>query len=325
MNIRNNLFLLNLCNVIGVACLALLTYVSSAVAQEPMHALAFEHPDELKAYLRYQPDRAALISAHRGGAAAGYPENSIATFAHTLSYTPAFMEVDPRYTRDGQVVLLHDDTLSRMTTGHGRVADHTLAELRQLYLKDVHGRTTPFGVNTLEEALRWARGKTVLILDQKGIPALERAKLLVEHDAKAHAMLIVYSVEDAAAVYRYDPEIMMEVMVPSMEALAEFQAAGVPMENIVAFVGHRPPKDPAVIAGLHAVGVTAVRGTAFELDRAYTNGRISRGELHSGYRTLIADGVDMLEADLATEAGTAAQAFWDAAAHDNPTQLQTHE
>lgn len=290
----------------------------TVTAQEPMHTMAFESPEELKTFLRYQPDRPALISAHRGGAAPGYPENSVHTFAHTLSQNPAFMEVDPRYTKDGHVVLLHDDTLSRMTTGRGKVIDHTLAELRQLYLKDVKGRTTPFGVNTLEEALQWAKGKTVLILDQKGIPALERAKLLVEHNAKTHAMLIVYSVEDAAAVYRYDPDIVMEVMVPSMEELAKFQAAGVPMDNILAFVGHKPPKDPTVIAGLQAVGVTPARGTSFELDRAYSSGRITRGELHEGYRALVASGVAMLESDLATEAGMAVQAMWDADSHREP-------
>ncbi len=287
-------------------------FAQLTVAEPPMHTVAFENAEGLKAYLRYNPDRPALVSAHRGGAAPGYPENNIHTFAHTLSYTPAFMEIDPRYTKDGHVVLLHDDTLSRMTTGRGKVIDHTLAELRQLYLKDVNGRTTPFGVNTLEEALQWAKGKTVLILDQKGIPALERAKLLVEHDAKAHAMLIVYSVADAAAVYRYDSDIVMEVMVPSMEALAKFREAGIPMENILAFVGHKAPNDPAVIAGLHAAGVTPVRGTSFELDRAYSQGRIDRGELHEGYRALVADGAAMLESDLATEAGIALQAAWDA-------------
>lgn len=295
-----------------VVLLAGAPFVLTANAQQPMHAMAFNSADELKAFLRYRSDRPALISAHRGGAAPGYPENCIHTFARTLSYGPAFMEVDPRYTKDGHVVLLHDDTLSRMTTGQGRVIDHTLAELRQLYLKDVNGRTTPFGVNTLEEALDWAKGKTVLILDQKGIPALERAKLLVKHNAKAHAMLIIYSVEDAAAVYRYDPDIMMEVMVPSMEALGEFQEAGVPMENIIAFTGHRAPKDPAVMTGLKATGVIPARGTSFELDRAYTSGRISRGELHAGYRALVADGAAMLESDLATEAAAAIQAAWDA-------------
>ncbi|MFC3197668.1 glycerophosphodiester phosphodiesterase family protein [Parapedobacter deserti] len=310
---------------LAMALLLLLVEALPGNAQEPMHTMDFKQPDELKSFLRYQPDRPVLISAHRGGAAPGYPENSIHTFARTLSYTPAFMEIDPRYSKDGQVVLLHDDTLSRMTTGRGKVIDHTLAELRQLYLKDVDGRTTPFGVNTLAEALEWAKGKTVLILDQKGISALERAKLLVAHHAKTHAMLIVYSVEDAVAVYRFDPEIMMEVMVPSLEALAEFQAAGVPMENIVAFVGHKPPKDPAVIAGLQAVGVTPARGTSFELDRAYARGRISRAELHAGYRALVAGGVAMLESDLASEAGMAVQAVWDAAPKSESVEPTDHE
>jgi glycerophosphoryl diester phosphodiesterase len=45
-------------------------------------------------------------------------------------------EIDPRITKDSVVVLMHDATLDRTTTGTGRVADHTWAELQQLRLKD---------------------------------------------------------------------------------------------------------------------------------------------------------------------------------------------
>ena len=59
----------------------------------------------------------------------GYPENCIATFEHTLQHTFSILEIDLQFTKDGQIVLHHDPTLDRTTTGTGPVADHTLKEL----------------------------------------------------------------------------------------------------------------------------------------------------------------------------------------------------
>lgn len=72
----------------------------------------------------FQPTGEPLpfVSAHRGGAQKGFPENCIATFENTLRHTFAIMEIDPRYTKDGAIVVHHDATLERTTTGKGRVA-----------------------------------------------------------------------------------------------------------------------------------------------------------------------------------------------------------
>ena len=135
--------------------------------------------------LKYSGEALPLVSGHRGGAAVGYPENCIPTFEHTLAHTFAMLEIDPRYAKDGAIVVHHDPSLERTTTGKGRVVDHTLDELKQLRLKDLAGNVTDYQIPTLDELLEWARGKAILVLDQKDVPATMRVKKIAEHKAEA--------------------------------------------------------------------------------------------------------------------------------------------
>ena len=122
-----------------------------------------------------------MLSAPRGGAMEGFPENCIATFEHTLRHSFAILEIDPRYTKGGEIVLMHDASLDRTTNGAGKVNEHTLEELLTLRLKDPSGKETPYGLPTLEEAIAWAHGKTILVIDQKDVPAIARAKRILGH------------------------------------------------------------------------------------------------------------------------------------------------
>ncbi|MCL6482167.1 MAG: glycerophosphodiester phosphodiesterase [Firmicutes bacterium] len=71
------------------------------------------------------------VIAHRG--ASGHaPENTLAAFRRAVELGAQFIETDLRLTRDSHLVALHDETLDRTTSGHGRVEDYTLAELRAL-------------------------------------------------------------------------------------------------------------------------------------------------------------------------------------------------
>src|SRR5262245_27723947 len=112
-------------------------------------------PHGLQELLAYFNEGAPLVSAHRGGPMAGYPENCIATFEHTLAHGFAMLEIDPRYAKDGAIVVHHDPTLERTTTGKGRLVDFSLQELRQLKLKDTAGNVTEQRIPTLDEVLQW--------------------------------------------------------------------------------------------------------------------------------------------------------------------------
>lgn len=75
-----------------------------------------------------------LILAHRGGLNE-YDDNAVGAFADALGHGILGVETDVRLTKDGQLVVMHDDTVDRTTTGHGRVADMTLAEVQSLRLR----------------------------------------------------------------------------------------------------------------------------------------------------------------------------------------------
>lgn len=72
-----------------------------------------------------------LIIAHRGGSLEA-PENTLAAFRHAIDVGAKFVELDVHLSKDGEVVVIHDEVLGRTTTGSGPVGAHTFAELRQL-------------------------------------------------------------------------------------------------------------------------------------------------------------------------------------------------
>ena len=69
------------------------------------------------------------IWAHRG-ASAKAPENTLAAFRLAHEMSADGVELDVQLTSDGQVVVIHDETLDRTTSGRGPVAAHTLREIR---------------------------------------------------------------------------------------------------------------------------------------------------------------------------------------------------
>lgn len=72
-----------------------------------------------------------FIVGHRGAAELA-PENTLAAMALAVQIGVNELETDLRLSKDGEIVLMHDETVDRTTNGHGRVNDLTLAELRAL-------------------------------------------------------------------------------------------------------------------------------------------------------------------------------------------------
>jgi len=74
---------------------------------------------------------APLVIAHRGDSA-HRPENTLASFASALEVGADLVEFDVQLTRDGAVIVIHDPTLERTTTGRGDVREMALAEVRSV-------------------------------------------------------------------------------------------------------------------------------------------------------------------------------------------------
>lgn len=99
------------------------------------------------------PPPAVAIIAHRG--ASGHaPEHTFAAYDRAIELGADYLEQDLQVTSDGELVVLHDDTLDRTTDGEGRVDEHTLQQLQQLdagtwFAPEFAGERVP----TLDEVL----------------------------------------------------------------------------------------------------------------------------------------------------------------------------
>lgn len=71
------------------------------------------------------------IFAHRGSSGT-HPENTLPAFAQAVRAKADGIELDVQMTKDGQLVIIHDDTVDRTTDGRGRVCEKNFAELRKL-------------------------------------------------------------------------------------------------------------------------------------------------------------------------------------------------
>lgn len=139
--------------------------------------------------LRRHRDREVLkgrFIAHRGlhGLLDNTPENSLNAFKRAVELGFA-IEIDIHLTRDGQVVVFHDDTLNRVCGVDGKVEEKTLAELKQLRLLG-----TDCEIPTLQECLDVVNGKVPLLIEFKCVSlkcdALCRAadKILINYNGK---------------------------------------------------------------------------------------------------------------------------------------------
>ncbi len=116
------------------------------------------------------PARSCAVVAHRG-AWHGAPENSLAAIEKAIALGCDIVELDVRKSADGELFLMHDDTLQRMA-GIDRVAESlTMAELQSIALRDGDGgetrAPTDQRIPTLRQALEVIRGRIFADLDLK--------------------------------------------------------------------------------------------------------------------------------------------------------------
>jgi glycerophosphoryl diester phosphodiesterase len=288
-------------------------FLQEAAAQEAGHAAIFypklhlldaRTAEGLRELFRPTADPIPFVSAHRGGAQRDFPENCIATFEKTLSLTFSILEIDPRYASDGTMVVHHDATLDRTTTGKGPVAMHSLQALKKLRLKDPNGKVTDHQIPTLDEVFEWARGKTVIVLDQKDVPTSERVRKITEHRAESFAMIIANTFKDASICYSMNPNVMMEVMIADIEKAKLFDQLGIPWSNVVAFVGHTPPQDKSLYQFIHSKGASCMVGSSRNVDRKWIEGNAQdKKELTKDYKSMLERGADIIETDIPTQVG----------------------
>lgn len=207
-------------------------------------------------HFAYKTDSTILISGHRGGREAGFPENSIEGFQQVLSKSTAFFEIDPRLTKDSVIVLMHDETLDRTTNGTGKVSDYTWDELQAFRLLDFEGNITTAMIPKLEEVFEWTKKKTVVNLDKKDVPMQMIVDLIKEKKVQNYVMLTVHTGAQARFFYDRLPGVMLSVFARNDAEYEDIAISGVPWENMIAYVGPKiDNSNKHIVEKLHAKGV----------------------------------------------------------------------
>lgn len=247
----------------------------------------------IQSFFRYTPDREVLVGAHRGGMYSGYPENCLETMQFVTSRAPGTIhEIDINRTRDGALILMHDDAVDRTTTGTGRVDQLALDAILDLRLVDAEKFPTSYSVPVLQDVLRWAvTEKSILMLDIKRSVSYEEVlQAVLAEGAVNHCVFIVHSASAAKKLASLHPQIMLSVNIRNQDEWVRFRKTGIPPHRIVAFTG--TVQSPlALYDTLHAYGISGILGTLGNLDR---QAKAKGAQL---YRNWARSGVDMFSTD----------------------------
>ncbi|MGL4292366.1 MAG: glycerophosphodiester phosphodiesterase family protein [Bacteroidales bacterium] len=266
-------------------------------AQSDLNTVSFKNTKQLQQYFAYDKNGEIIVSGHRGGREPGFPENSISGFENVLRHLPAIFEIDPRLTKDSVIVLMHDKSLDRTTTGKGNLNTFTFADLDKIRLRDYDGNPTDERIPTLEEAIIWAKGKTILNLDKKDVPLWMIVDLIKKHKAEQWVMVTVHSGQEARYYYEHFPNIMMSAFVRNWAEYNDMSRAGVPWKNMMAYVGPTlKPENQGLYDKLRSHGVRCMVSYSPTHDK-YTD----KQKRKEAYAKEISLRPDVIESDIPTE------------------------
>lgn len=132
-----------------------------------MVAMAESRTDKLLRELRNPKSDYVFVISHRADWR-NFPENSLEGIESAIRMGVDMVELDVHRTADGQLVVCHDRTINRTTSGKGKISDLTLDYIKSCYLRAGHNAVTRYKMPTLEQALDLCNGRVLINID-KGI------------------------------------------------------------------------------------------------------------------------------------------------------------
>lgn len=145
-----------------------------------------------------------ITYAHRG-ASEYYPENTLSSFYAGVEMGANGIENDIQRTKDGVLVVFHDDTIDRVTDGSGKISDYTYRELLSFTVKnEKYGRYDK--IMTFEEFLKyfaWRDLTLAIELKQFGI-AKEVIDMIDEYGARDKCIITSFKYDELVAAREYD-------------------------------------------------------------------------------------------------------------------------
>jgi len=156
-----------------------------------------------------------VVIAHRGSHLK-VPENTLAAYKNAIKEGADYVEVDLRTTKDGHLVIMHDESITRMTGIKGRVQDLNYGDIKDLKIKPaVTGDTSTYRIPEFADVLNVCKGRINIYLDFKDADV-----------EKTYTLLKKYGMQNNVVVYlnreeQYGQWKTVAPQVPLMSSLPE--------------------------------------------------------------------------------------------------------
>ena len=171
--------------------------------------------------LSSKSDNPPVMIAHRGLSSVA-PENTVPAFEAAVEYGFGGYEFDISTTKDGEWVVIHDETVDAMTDGTGVVGEMTLEQIKQLKIDSGNGieNYTDLRIPTLEEALEVCESSDIFpvieikFCDTESLPSL--IEILEDHGLIERAVLISFNSEYLEICRSLNEDIQMLLVTTSV-------------------------------------------------------------------------------------------------------------
>ena len=245
-----------------------------------------------------------VVACHRGDWR-NWPENSLAAIESVIGMGADIVELDLALTSDSVLVVCHDRTLNRTTTGRGLIAEIPYDSVQRCFLKSGHGVATAHRMPTLREALEVCKDRIVVNID-KGYQYYDLVQALSEELGVTGQLLIKGKspVEDVAAKFaRYEHNMMympiIDILKPKGQALfAEYRDKGItPLAYEVCWSEYTPEVEACmreVISGGSKLWVNSLWPT---LNGGLCDDAAFEGDPAEVYGKLVDMGATMIQTD----------------------------
>jgi len=180
------------------------------------------------------PEKKTFVLGHRGYSAK-YPENTLLAFRKAIEAGADGIELDVWLTRDGNVIVMHDETIDRTSNMKGRQKEMTLEELKKANIG--MGERIP----TLEEVFEALPRDALINVELKDRDAVERVAKIVKENNPERVLISSFDIDALRGYRRFDEETKMGLlidredvvpMIPKLKEELNLWSINIPLEAI---------------------------------------------------------------------------------------------
>jgi glycerophosphoryl diester phosphodiesterase len=214
-----------------------------------------------------KPNDAAFVAAHRGThEGSKFPENTTESLQALIAAKVKFAEIDVARLKDGTLILWHDGTWERGSTGTGPIASSTWADAEKLLTKDTNGDLTSIRPSKFSDVLKASKDNIYLEIDFKS--SVDPKRVIQEiRDAGMidQVILIAYNTEQALELHKYAPEAALSVGAFKPGDIKALEVLGVAKSVMTGWTG-KGPITKAMSNTLRGKNIPILGASFYDLD-----------------------------------------------------------